>query len=620
MQKRLVGVFASAMFVFAACQGAASPSTSSSASASQPASGSSAAAGGSATASGSGATGSGATGGTPDLFGTQYKSKRQPAPTGGKIIYADWQEATEFNFYYQGQVTEANLAAATQGGLVTVTDDFKYAPDQATEIPTLDNGGVKVPGDSGDAMTVTWKLRPDLKWSDGSPLTCDDYKFTQEWIMNKDNTGLFAGRSGYEDVSKFDCADPQTIVLHFKKIYEGYLGMYGVPLPKAYMSKFTVKDAVAHKGMTAADMPNVPVSGPFKFKAVTPGQQIDLVRNDNYANPFDGKPANLDELIMKWYADADAMIQGYKSDEFDIANDLNDADLPKIADQGDAVKQLDSLTYEFLRPNWSKDNCSPNIKDRGTGCPASDPAIREAIRWAVNKEEINSRLLGGAAALGFTNVSPNAWFYSEPPTYTFDPEKAKSILDAAGWVAGADGVREKGGLKAKIELCTTTRQVRQDTLALISSYLKAVGIDSVVNAVAPADIFATFNEATDQTPCALSKSNYDVAEHAFSVPLDPLGNYATYHSSQLEPDGSNDAAVVDPDVDRILDGVKSTVDFGKIKGFMTEWQKVYVDKTIEIPLYFRKEVYLVSPKVTNFTGNPTSQGPTWNTYDWSVTP
>jgi peptide/nickel transport system substrate-binding protein len=285
------------------------------------------------------------------------------------------------------------------------------------------------------------------------------------------------------------------------------------------------------------------------------------------------------------------------------------------------VKQLDSLTYEFLRPNWNPDKCSSNtgVADRGKGCPASDPAIREAIRWATNKDEINSRLLGGAAALGFTNVSPNAWFYSEPPTYSFDAEHAKQVLDAGGWTVGADGVREKGGLKAKIELCTTTRQVRQDTLALISSYLKAVGIDSVVNAVSPNDIFASYNEATDQTPCALSKYNYDVAEHAFSVPLDPASNYPTYHSSQIEPKGGNDGFIKDPEVDKILEGVQTTVDFDEIKGLMGQWQKIYVDKTIEIPLYFRKEVYLSTPKVVNFTGNPTSTGPTWNAFDWGIT-
>jgi peptide/nickel transport system substrate-binding protein len=611
MLKRFVVLFASTMIVFAACQPAASSPAASTTASTPPAA--------SAPTGSEAAPSASATAGAPDLFGTKYKDGRKPGTTGGQVIFADWQEATEFNQYYQAQVTEANLTSATQGGLVTSTNDFKYAPDQAVEIPTLDNGGVKVPGDGSDAMTITWKLRPGLMWSDGSPLTCDDYKFTQDWIMDKGNTGLYAGRSGYEDVTKFECTDPQTIVLHFGKVYEGYITMYPVPLPKAYMSKFSIKDDVAHKGMGAKDMPNVPVSGPFKYQSVTPGAEIRLVRNDKYTNPWDQKPANLDTLIFKWYGDADAMIAGYKGGEFDIANDLNDADLPKIADQGDQVLQLDSLTYEFLRPNWNPDVCSPKITDRGKGCPVSDPAIREAIRWAVNKDEINTRLLGGAAAIAVTNVSPNAWFYSPPPAYSFDPEKAKSVLDAAGWVAGADGVRAKNGLKANIELCTTTRQVRQDTLALVSSYLKAVGIASTVNAVSPNDIFASYNEATAQTPCALSKSTYDLAEHAFSVPLDPNANYSTYHSSQIEPDGGNDGYIKDADVDRILEGVKDTVDFSKIQSLMAEWQQVYVNKTMEIPLYFRKEVYLVNPKVTNFTGNPTSQGPTWNTYDWSIT-
>ena len=195
------------------------------------------------------------------------------------------------------------------------------------------------------------------------------------------------------------------------------------------------------------------------------------------------------------------------------------------------------------------------------------------------------------------------------------------MLEAAGWVdSDGDGVREKDGLKAKIELCTTTRQVRQDTLALVSSYLKEVGIDSTVSAVAPADIFASFNEATDQTPCALSKSHFDLAEHAFSVPLDPLSGYPSYHSSQFEPNGSNDGSIKDADVDRIMDGVKNTVDFAEIKTLMADWQKVYVEKTIEIPLYFRKEVSLVKPTISGFTGNPTAAGPTRNAYDWSVAP
>jgi len=100
------------------------------------------------------------------LFNTSYKP--EDGTDGGTLILGDWQEANQFNPFYLSQQTEANVAAATWATLVVFTQDYKYAPDLAAEIPTVDNGGVKAPGDNGDAMTVTWTLRDGLKWSDGS--------------------------------------------------------------------------------------------------------------------------------------------------------------------------------------------------------------------------------------------------------------------------------------------------------------------------------------------------------------------------------------------------------------------------------------------------------------------
>jgi peptide/nickel transport system substrate-binding protein len=606
MKHRLFGLLATAALVVTACGGAASPSPS--APASQP------------PASVPASPDASAPAGEVDLTTTEYPDIRTDGTAGGTVIVGDWQEATEFQPFYSGQVTETDVYTSAFASFVAQTHDFKYAPDLATDIPTVANGGVKVPGDGGDAMTVTWTLRPDLQWSDGEALDCDDFAFTQDWVMDPDNTGLFGGTSGYEDITSVDCPDATTVVYHYGAIYEGYLGIPLVVLPEHYFSTIPVAEQVQHRGTAAADMPNVPTSGPFKFESITPGTEIRMVKNENWKNPFTGEAAYLDSLIFKWYGDAAAMIAGYQNGEIDIAKDLNDADLPTVESLGDQVVVKDSLTYEFLRPNWNAETCSPRITDRGDGCPTSDPAIREAIRWAVNKDDINARLLGGNAALGLTNVSPNAWFYAEPPTYSYDPAKAQEVLEAAGWTdSDGDGVREKDGLVARIELCTTTRQVRQDTLALVSSQLKAVGIDSTVNAVSPDDIFATYNESTDDTLCNLSRHRFDVAEHAFSVPLDPLANYSTYHSSQEAPNGSNDASIKDDDVDRIVDGVKGTVDFAEIKTLMAEWQQIYVDKTMEIPLYFRKEVYLRNPRIQNFTGNPTTGGPIWNAGDWYVT-
>ncbi len=550
-----------------------------------------------------------------DLTHSAYKP--EDGKDGGTIIIGDWQEANQFNPFYAGQVTEANVLSATTASLVVLTNDYKYGPDLAKDIPTTANGGVKVPGDGGDGMTVTWTLRDGLKWSDGQPLTCDDFKFSHEWVLNKDNTGIGV-LSAYQAVSSVDCPSDTTIVEHFPKIYEAYITLDTAPLPRHYMKDFAVKDMVAGKGYRPDEIAKLPVSGAFKFDTVTAGSELRLVKNPNYTSPWTNKAAHLDTLVWKWYGGADAMIAGFKANEVDFATDLQDSDIPKVQDLGDQVSAVPALLYEFLRPNWSADQCShnPTVQDRGTGCPMADPAMRQAISFAIDKNEINTRLLSGTVQIANTNISPGAWFFADQPPATYDPEKAKSILDAAGWVPGDDGIRVKGGLRAKIELCTTTRQVREDTLALIASKLKDVGIEGVPNAVDPSNIFADYNTATRDTPCALSRSNFDLAEHAFSSSIDPIGNYFSYHSSQFEPKGVNDAQVSDPGIDAALDAVQNNVDFKVVKDAMSEFQKIYVEKTVEIPLYYRKNVDLVGPKLGNFFANPTQAGPTWNAVDW----
>ena len=605
MRHRLLGLLVGATLVASAC-GTGTPSDSASA-----------------------PTGSNpppASGGTPpasdpgtggfDLFTTAYAPEE--GVDGGSVIISDWQEANLFNPFYISQQTEANVGAATWATLVVFTNDLKYAPDLAADVPTLDNGGVTVPGEGGDAMTVKWTLRDGLKWSDGEPLTCDDFKYAWEWVLDPDNVGVVL--SGYEDIGAFDCPSDTEMVLHYTNIYEGYITTQVAPLPRHYLEPIPVADQVNGEGMLPEQVANLPVSGAFKFESVTPQQELRLVKNPNYTSFSTGKPAHLDSIIFKWYGDADLMIAGYKAGEADVATDLQDSDLPKVQDLGAEVSSIPALTYEFLRPNWSAEECSlnPAVTDRGDGCPMADPAMREAIAYAVDKDEINTRLLGGTVQVANTAITPQAWFYADQTPATFDPAKAAEILDAAGWTVGADGIREKDGLRAKIELCTTTRQVRIDTLALVGDWLKDIGIETVANAVDSTAIFAALNESTRETPCVLRHGNFDLALHAFTSSIDPLGNYFNYHSSQFEPTGVNDAQVKDAQLDAALDTVKNSVDFQVIKDAMAEFQKVYVEKTVEVPLYYRAQVDLVSPKVGNFFGNPTQAGPTWNAVDWYI--
>lgn len=613
MRKSLTGLLAITAIVFAACGGAASPSPTS----------------GPVTPTEAPPVITPQPVEEVELFNSEYPNLVEAGTDGGTIVVGDWQEANQFNPFYLGQVTEANVASAVWSGLAGASHDYKYMPGLAVEIPTTENGGVKVPGDGGDAMTITWTLRDGLKWSDGAPLTCDDFKYGWEWVLDPENVGVIT--QGYEDISDYECASPTEIVQHWKAIYSSYLTFEIAPLPRHYLASISMADQVAGAGFRPDDIAKLPVSGPFKFGSVTPGQDLRLVRNDHWASARTGKPAHLDSIIFKWYTDADAMIAGYRGDEIDFATDLQDSDLVKVADLGDQVSAIPALLYEFWRPNWSffEDldttlaigGCSQNpaVTDRGDFCPVSDPAVRQAVSTAIDKAAINERLLGNSVQLANTNILPGLWYFSEQPSAVFDPAKSKATLEAAGWVdTDGDGVREKDGIRLKIELCTTTRQVRVDTLALGAAWLKDVGIETVVNAVSPADIFADYNESTRDTPCALGHSNYDIAEHAFSSSFDPNSGFTSYHSSQLEPNGGNDAFIKNADVDAALEAVRDNVDFVVIRDAMATFQEVYVRDIIEIPLYYRKNVELHSPKLGNFFANPTQAGMTWNAGDWYV--
>ncbi|HYN70029.1 MAG TPA: ABC transporter substrate-binding protein, partial [Candidatus Eisenbacteria bacterium] len=237
---------------------------------------------------------------------------------------------------------------------------------------------------------------------------------------------------------------------------------------------------------------------------------------------------------------------------------------------------------------------------------------------AIDKTEVGNQVFDGNVDVATTNVSPSAWFHADLPATTFDPARANKLLEDAGWVWGPDGIRSKGTLRAKIELCTTDVKFRTDTAALIVGWLKDIGIEAITNAVSPNDLYAAFDPAAGEIPCAMSHSNFDLALQGFTSPQDPLGNYFSYHSSQFEPNGVNDAQVAYPAIDTALQAVRTSVDFGTVKRAMADFQAAYLATTAEIPIYYSRQVNLVNSRVGNFFANATQAGPTWNVVDWFV--
>ena len=552
-----------------------------------------------------------------DVTATSYQP--EAGPDGGSVVVGDWQEAFQFNPYTVGPRSEVAVASAAWAQLVTVTNDHRFIPNLAESVPTVYNDGVRFPGDDGDAMTVTWTLRAGLKWSDGEALTCGDFEYAWEWLLDTDNLGVVT--AGYEDITDVECRSDTELVWHFEEIYEGYLALVTAPLPRHYLEPIPMEQQTQGVGFRYDEVARLPVSGPFRFESVAPGVEIRMVRNANYTSPGRATPAHLDAVTFRWYPDRARLIADYRAAKIDIASGLDEVDLATVADLGEAVSTRPSLTYEALRPNWSEETCASTlaVRSRGAGCPVADPAIRRAIALAIDRAAIAARTLGENVGVPETNVDPAAWYYAAQPEPSFDPAGAAEVLDEAGWIdTDGDDVREKDGLEARVEVCTIARQARFDTVGLVAGWLKDVGIEVIVREAEPADMFAGFAEADPGTACALARGNFDLAIHSLASSIDPGDLYFRYHSSQFEPDGQNQARVDDIGLDAALDTVKDTVHPAVISDAMAEYQELFVDQTVEIPLYFWQDVELHAARVGNFGGSSPTAGPTWNAADWYI--
>jgi peptide/nickel transport system substrate-binding protein len=529
-----------------------------------------------------------------------------------KIVLAEWQYPDTVNPYFAQAETDIEVSDSMLLSLVDVTPDLRTVPDLVTDVPTLANGGVKM---NGAGMDVTWTLKSGMQWSDGSAITCDDMTATWKWIMDPANTGLAGGTVGWEDISGIDGGTGTTCVMHFSKVYEGYLYLVAPLLPGKYIQSIAVADAPT-KLYPLDNLKSGVYDGPYIPTDAAADSQITTVSNSKWST-ISGHAPLVDQMIWKYYADAATMLQGYKAGEYDIAQDLNDADIPSLAgiDQTEQVIH-DSLTYELH---------AFNQKSLQTKFGADAATIVKAVKLATDREAIATGPLGGNVTVTNNFISPLTWYYKDEGGSTAaDPAKATALLTAAGWTMGSDGYLAKNSTTLELQYCTTTRQVRQDTLKLVATQLKAIGIKADVTAAPSGDVFGGWNAVKDSTACNLEHGNFDVAEFAYVSPLDPLGGYLVY-STVGNPDtgahdGQNVTRISIPALDDAYNAVKGSVDPTVVKAAMFKVQDIYVSdqNTYELPLYARKDVWLVKPRVHGFTGNPTTSAGPWNIGEWYV--
>ena len=342
-------------------------------------------------------------------------------------------------------------------------DKYQPVPDLAESWST-----------SSDGKTWTFKIRQGVTWQDGQPLTARDVAFTYNYILAND-LGAYTGYLTH--VTSVTAPDDQTVVIASSKPNAGMLALYIPILPEHIWQ--TVPQGKIDSWL------NVPTigSGPFQVTEMKKGHYVKMVANKSY---FGGKPT-IDEIWFEVYQNADSMIQDYRAGNLDAMADVpatNLASLKTLA--GTQVCASPAIGFHEMGFN-----CWDSPKSKGNPL-LRDWRIRNAIAWAIDNRRIVDSAMAGLAQPGTSVISPLVPWHWEPPAdqkITYDPEKAKQLLDAAGYKdRNGDGVREAPDGKPLDFRMTPLNEYPEDIAAakLISSWLKDVGIKTRIQTMTEA--------------------------------------------------------------------------------------------------------------------------------------
>ncbi|MGR3505125.1 MAG: peptide ABC transporter substrate-binding protein [Paracoccaceae bacterium] len=402
------------------------------------------------------------------------------------IIY--WQAPSILNPYLSGGTKDLESASMIIEPLGRYDQTGALVPFLAAEIPTLENGGV-----SEDLTSITWKLKPDLLWSDGTPVTAADVKFTAEYCMHPE--GGCAQAAKFDGVSAVEAIDDLTVKVTFSEAKPNPYGPFmGAQAPIIQAAQFA--DCLGAKAPECTEANFNPIgTGPFRVTEFRPNDVISLEANPNYRDP--AKPA-FATMTFKGGGDATAAGRAVlETGEFDYAWNLQLA--PEVIEQmqaggkGQTIAAFGSLV-ERIMVNMTDPSPSLPEGERATAKHPhpflTDPAVRQALSMAIDRNLL-VEIGYGQAGRPTCNLVPAPELYASDNTdcLTHDIAGANALLDEAGWTRGAGGIREKDGVRLSVLFQTSTNAVRQDFQALIKQWWDEIGVETELRNVSASVFF-----------------------------------------------------------------------------------------------------------------------------------
>ncbi|MDQ0391322.1 peptide ABC transporter substrate-binding protein [Labrys monachus] len=509
-----------------------------------------------------------------------------PAKPTGQAIVGLSQEPTVFHpLLVHIEVDEAvyfNLFSA----LWRVDPKGAFQPDLVAEIPTVENGGI-----SADGLNWRIKLKDNVKWHDGTPFTADDVKFNIELIQNPK---FIAGRrAGHELVRDIKIVSPTELTWRMEKAY--------APYPAILSWTFLVPKHILEKeaDLNKPAFTTSPVgTGPFKWVERVPGDHITLAAHDGYH----GDGPYLERLIVKYIPDMTVLYTQFQTGDIDY-----------IGLQGitpDHYEEAKGLADRAVMPVPQPfiENIAVNV-----GLPVfKDKAVREALYYGMDKKSVIEQIYYGLPSETESFLPKQSWaFNPDLPKHEFDPEKAKKILDEAGWALGSDGVRAKDGVRLEFVNSTTAgNHVREQAQQLLQQNWADIGAKMTINNLPPAVMWGDF----------WMQSKFESAMVGIGFMIGPDPDATDFFSSRSigakGGSGQNTTQFENPEVDGLLAEGAKTVDLEKRKAAYRKMQEVTRAELPYLPIFQYAMVSGVKAKLEGFTPNVNVQENCWNANTW----
>jgi peptide/nickel transport system substrate-binding protein len=542
----------------------------------------------------------------PASTGTASTAPSGAPVKGGTLVFAIWQEPTTLAPIYANQTVSGVVNNVTVEGLLKTDMTGTFYPVLAKTVPTLDNGGVKISAD-GKKMDVTYDLLSGVKWSDGSPFTSADVKFTWETYLKDPKV---VTTEGYSSIESVDTPTDTQVVLHYKTIYGAYLTRFGGIIPKTLLQN--VPD------ISKSEYNLKPMgTGPYKVTEFVSADHITVERNPNYRKP--DRPL-LDKIVFRSVPSREAAVAQLKAGEVDAMWNLLEAQIPDLEkDASIKIVATPGPSVERIEMNLAKP--ADPIADPKVPHPVlGDINVRRALLLATPKQQIIDKLLFGKAKPGTSPVS-QGWASPKGLTQeSYDPAKAKQLLDQAGWVPGSDGIRSKGGAKASLTIVTTTGdKIREGVQQILVDEYKAIGVQLQIKNQPSSVLLSGSYSAGDPR----KKGNIDMWMYASSPAIDPHSVINQRYTSGNIPTAANNGSgqnytrFSNPEVDRLVAEAGATVDLNKRAKNYADAFKILNDNVPIIWMYDRQGLDAFRSNVSGYKGN-TWDDITWNAEDWSI--